>query len=108
MDFLKNGTLERVGMVEVVYMGSAMHNNQTHAPAGYAELKSKLGYDTRTSYLECQWGFTIDDINHSAIMIADGAESYSRLYSKFSMAAEPYRVRCVHQEQPLKNISETE
>lgn len=97
----KTQILERGGKVEGVYMGSALHDNQTHAPSRYAVLKSKLGYDTWTSYVERQCGSAIDAINHAAaaimvgtadIMIAGGAESYSQLYCKFSMAIEPYKL----------------
>ncbi len=97
----KTELLERGGKVEGVYMGSALHDNQTHSPARYAVLKSKLGYDTWTSYVERQCGSAIDAINHAAaaimigtadIIIAGGAESYSQMYSKFSMAVEPYKL----------------
>ncbi len=97
----KTEILERGGKVEGVYMGSALHDSQTHAPSRYSVLKSKLGYDTWTSYVERQCGSAIDAINHAAaaimigtadIMIAGGSESYSQLYSKFSMAVEPYKL----------------
>ena len=97
----KTEVLERGGKVEGVYMGSALHDNQTHSPARFAVLKSRLGYDTWASYVERQCGSAIDAINHAAaaimigtadIMIAGGAESYSQLYSKFSMAIEPYKL----------------
>ena len=42
----KTQLIERGGMVEGVYMGSALHDHQTHAPARLAVLRSKLGYDT--------------------------------------------------------------
>ncbi len=97
----KTQILERGGHIDGVYMGSALHDCGTHAPARYAVLKSKLGYDTWTSYVERQCGSAIDAINHAAaaimigtadIMIAGGAESYSQLYCKFSMATEPYKL----------------
>ena len=97
----KTEILERGGKIDGVYMGSALHDNQTQSPARYAVLKSKLGYDIWTSYIERQCGSAIDSINHAAaaimigtadIMIAGGAESYSQLYSKFSMATEPYKL----------------
>ena len=97
----KTEVLERGGKVEGVYMGSALHDSQTHSPARFAVLKSRLGYDTWASYVERQCGSAIDAINHAAaaimigtadIMIAGGAESYSQLYCKFSMAIEPYRL----------------
>lgn len=97
----KTEILERGGVVEGVYMGSALHDNQTYSPARFAVLMSKLGYKTWASYVERQCGSAIDAINHAAaaimigtadIMIAGGAESYSQLYSKFSMAVEPYKL----------------
>ena len=97
----KTQVLEKGGKVEGVYMGSALHDNQTHAPARFAVLKSRLGYDVWTSYIERQCGSAIDAINHAAaaimigtadIMIAGGAECYSQLYSKFSMCVEPYKL----------------
>ena len=93
--------LERGGKVEGVYMGSALHDHGTHAPARLSVLKSKLGYDVWTSYIERQCGSAIDAINHAAaaimigtadVMIAGGSESYSQLYSKFSMCVEPYKL----------------
>ena len=97
----KTELIERGGKVDGLYMGSALHDNQTHSPARFAVLKSKLGYDTWASYVERQCGSAIDAINHAAaaimigtadIMIAGGAESYSQLYCKFSMAVEPYKL----------------
>ena len=97
----KTEILERGGKVEGVYMGSALHDNQTVGPARFAVLKSRLGYDTWSSYIERQCGSAIDAINHAAaaimigtadIMIAGGAESYSQSFSKFSMATEPYKL----------------
>lgn len=97
----KTQLLERGGKVEGVYMGSALHDHSSHAPARLSVLKSKLGYDVWTSYIERQCGSAIDAINHAAaaimigtadIMIAGGAESYSQLYTKFSMCVEPYKL----------------
>ncbi len=97
----KTQLLERGGQVEGVYMGSALHDHQSHSPARLAVLKSRLGYDVWTSYVERQCGSAIDAINHAAaaimigtadIMIAGGSESYSQLYSKFSMSVEPYKL----------------
>ena len=97
----KTQLLERGGKVEGVYMGSALHDHGTHAPARLSVLKSKLGYDVWTSYIERQCGSAIDAINHAAaaimigtadVMIAGGSESYSQLYSKFSMCVEPYKL----------------
>lgn len=97
----KTQLLERGGKVDGVYMGSALHDHATLAPARMSVLKSKLGYDVWTSYVERQCGSAIDSINHAAaaimigtadIMIAGGSESYSQLYSKFSMCVEPYKL----------------
>lgn len=97
----KTHILERGGHIDGVYMGSALHDNQTFAPARFAVLASRLGYNVWTSYVERQCGSAIDSINHAAaaimigsadIMIAGGAESYSQLYCKFSMATEPYKL----------------
>ena len=97
----KTQLLERGGKVDGVYMGSALHDHGTHAPARMSVLKSKLGYEVWTSYIERQCGSAIDAINHAAaaimigtadIMIAGGGESYSQLYSKFSMCVEPYKL----------------
>lgn len=97
----KTQLLERGGKVDGVYMGSALHDHATLAPARMSVLKSKLDYDVWTSYVERQCGSAIDSINHAAaaimvgtadIMIAGGSESYSQLYSKFSMCVEPYKL----------------
>jgi len=97
----KTQLLERGGKVDGVYMGSALHDHATHAPARMSVLKSKLGYDVWASYVERQCGSAIDAINHAAaaimigtadIMIAGGSESYSQMYSKFSMCVEPYKL----------------
>ena len=97
----KTQLLERGGKVDGLYMGSALHDHATLAPARMSVLKSKLGYEVWTSYVERQCGSAIDSINHAAaaimlgtadIMIAGGSESYSQLYSKFSMCVEPYKL----------------
>ena len=97
----KTQILEKGAKVEGVYMGSALHDNQTNSPARFAVLKSKLGYDVWASYVERQCGSAIDAINHAAasimmgeadIMIAGGAECYSQMYAKFSLCTEPYKL----------------
>ena len=50
----KTQLLERGGKVDGVYMGSALHDHSTHAPARMSVLKSKLGYEVWTSYVERQ------------------------------------------------------
>lgn len=97
----KTQLLEKGAKVDGLYMGSALHDHQTNGPARLACLRSKLGYDVWTSYVERQCGSAIDAINHAAaaimmgtadIMIAGGAESYSQMFCKFSMANEPYKL----------------
>lgn len=97
----KTQLLEKGGKVDGLYMGSALHDHQTNGPARLACLRSRLGYDVWTSYVERQCGSAIDAINHTAaaimmgtadIMIAGGAESYSQMFCKFSMANEPYKL----------------
>lgn len=97
----KTQLLERGGKVEGVYMGSALHDHQTGGPARLAVLRSKLGYNVWTSYVERQCGSAIDAINHAAaaimvgtadIMIAGGAESYSNYFCKFPTNNEPYKM----------------
>lgn len=97
----KTQLLERGGKVDGVYLGCALHDHQTAGPARLAVLRSKLGYDVWTSFVERQCGSAIDSINHAAaaimigtadIMIAGGSESYSQLFAKFSMCNEPYKL----------------
>lgn len=97
----KTQLAEKGGKVDGLYMGSALHDHQTNSPARLACLRSKLGYDVWTSYIERQCGSAIDAINHAAatimmgtadVIIAGGAESYSQMFCKFSMANEPYKL----------------
>ena len=97
----KTQLLERGGVVEGLYMGSALHDHETNGPARLAALRSKLGYNVWTSYVERQCGSAIDAINHAAaaimigtadIMIAGGAESYSNYFCKFPTNIEPYKM----------------
>ena len=64
----KTQILEKGGKVEGVYMGSALHDNQTHAPARFAVLKSKLGYDVWSSYIERQCGSAIDSMDMNKVV----------------------------------------
>lgn len=108
------GLAEKTGIsqkatVDSVFMGSATHCSQAYNPARWATLDSGLGYETSASYVEMQCGSAIDAINHAAgkiltdqadIIIAGGAESYSQMFAKFSMAVEPYRLNpptAIHQ-----------
>lgn len=97
----KTGILERGGHVDGLYMGSAFTDCQSSTPARYVALKSKLGYDVWTSYVERQCGSAIDAINHAAaaimvgnadVMIAGGGDSYSNMVAKFAMNVEPYKL----------------
>jgi len=97
----KTQVLEKGGHVDGLYMGSAFTDCQSSTPARYVALKSKLGYDVWTSYVERQCGSAIDAINHAAaaimvgnadIMIAGGGDSYSNMVAKFAMNVEPYKL----------------
>ena len=93
--------LEKGGHVDGLYMGSAFTDCQSSTPARYVALKSRLGYDVWTSYVERQCGSAIDAINHAAaaimvgnadVMIAGGGDSYSNMVAKFAMNVEPYKL----------------
>jgi len=100
------GLVEKSGIskkakVDSVFMGSATHCSHAYNPARWATLDAGLGYETSASYVEMQCGSAIDAINHAAgkiltnqadIIIAGGAEAYSQMFAKFSMAVEPYRL----------------
>ena len=97
----KTQLFERGGRVDGLYMGSAYCDGVTQGPARYAALKSKLGYDVWTTYMERQCGSAIECINHAAmaialgyadIMIAGGAESFSQVPAKISMSTEPCKM----------------
>ena len=97
----KTQILERDGHVDGLYMGSAFTDCQSSTPARYVALKSKLGYDVWSSYVERQCGSAIDAINHAAaaimvgnadVMIAGGGDSYSNMVAKFAMNVEPYKL----------------
>ena len=97
----KTGILSKGGHVDGLYMGSAFTDCQSSSPARYVALKSKLGYDVWTSYVERQCGSAIDAINHAAaaimvgnadVMIAGGGDSYSNMVAKFAMNVEPYKL----------------
>ena len=65
----KTQILERGGHVDGLYMGSAFTDCQSSTPARYVALKSKLGYDVWSSYVERQCGSAIDAINHATAAI---------------------------------------
>jgi len=97
----KSKILERGGIVDAVYAGSAQPGNSAINLARWVTLASGLPLSTSASYVEMQCGSAIDSINHAAyrilcehadIMIAGGMESYSQTPCKFSMATEPYKM----------------
>lgn len=97
----KTKILEKGGVVDGVYMGSACGSTSALNPARWITLGSGLPESTSASYVEMQCGSAIDSINHAAmrilcdhanIMIAGGAESYSQMCVKFSMSTEPFKL----------------
>ena len=81
----KTKVLEKGGVVDSVFMGSAIGGNTAINPARWAVLASGLPDTTSASYIEMQCGSAIDSINHAAwkilagqadIMIAGRIESY--------------------------------
>ena len=99
----KTQILERGGRIEGFYMGSSYYAEETHAIARYTLLKSKIpyAYEIWTDFIERQCGSGIECINQAAatimlgnadIMIAGGAESFSRVPAKISMASDPYKM----------------
>ncbi|PKN10820.1 MAG: acetyl-CoA C-acyltransferase [Deltaproteobacteria bacterium HGW-Deltaproteobacteria-5] len=97
----KTKILEKGGVVDSVFMGSAIGGNTAINPARWAVLASGLPESTSASYIEMQCGSAIDSINHAAwkilagqadIMIAGGFESYSQAPCRFPMTTEPFRM----------------
>lgn len=97
----KTKVLEKGGVVDSVFMGSAIGGNTAINPARWAALASGLPETTSASYIEMQCGSAIDSINHAAwkilagqadIMIAGGFESYSQAPCRFPMTTEPFRM----------------
>lgn len=97
----KTKVLEKGGVVDSVFMGSAIGGNTAINPARWAVLASGLPDTTSASYIEMQCGSAIDSINHAAwkilagqadIMIAGGFESYSQAPCRFPMTTEPFRM----------------
>jgi len=97
----KSKILERGGVVDAVYAGSAQCGNSAINLARWVTLASGLPESTSASYVEMQCGSAIDSINHAAyrilcghadIMIAGGMESYSQMPCKFSMSTEPFKM----------------
>jgi acetyl-CoA C-acetyltransferase len=97
----KTKILEKGGVVDAVYAGSAGSGNSALNLARWVTLASGLPESTSASYIEMQCGSAIDSINHAAyrilcghadIMIAGGMESYSQMTCKFSMSTEPFKM----------------
>ena len=79
----KTGILDRA-KVDGFYMGGAYFDGETHAPARFTALKSKLPKDVWSDFIERQCGSGLECINQAAanimvgnadIMIAGGAEA---------------------------------
>lgn len=97
----KSKILEKGGVVDAVYAGSAGSGNSALNLARWVTLASGLPESTSASYIEMQCGSAIDSINHAAyriladhadIIIAGGMESYSQMTCKFSMSTEPFKM----------------
>ena len=97
----KTKILEKGGVVDAVFAGSAIGGTSALNPARWVSLASGLPESTSASYVEMQCGSAIDSINHAAwrmlaghadIMIAGGMESYSQACVKFSMSTEPFKM----------------
>lgn len=93
--------IEKGGVVDGVFMGSAIGPATAINGARWPTLASGLPMSTVASYVEMQCGSAIDSINHAAwkilagqadIMIAGGYESYSFAPARFPMNTEPYRM----------------
>jgi len=93
--------VEKGGVVDGVFMGSAIGPNTAINGARWPTLASGLPESTVASYIEMQCGSAIDSINHAAwkilagqsdIMIAGGYESYSQAPCRFSMSQEPFKM----------------
>jgi len=86
--------IEKGGVVDSVYLGSAIGANTAINPARWAVLASGLPESTAASFIEVQCASAIDSINHAAcriladqadIIIAGGFESYSNAPCRFPM-----------------------
>ncbi len=93
--------LEKGGVVDCCFMGSAIGPNTAINGARWPVLASGLPQSTSASYIEMQCGSAIDSINHAAwkilagqadIIIAGGYESYSNAPCRFPMTTEPYKM----------------
>jgi len=97
----KSKILEKGGVVDCCFMGSAIGPNTAINGARWPVLASGLPLSTSASYIEMQCGSAIDSINHAAwkilagqadIIIAGGYESYSNAPCRFPMTTEPYKM----------------
>ena len=97
----KSKVIEKGGVVDCVFMGSAIGPNTAINGARWPVLASSLPQSTSASYIEMQCGSGIDCINHAAwkilagqadIIIAGGYESYSNAPCRFPMTTEPYKM----------------
>jgi acetyl-CoA acetyltransferase family protein len=97
----KSKILEKGGVVDAVYAGSANCGNSALNMARWVSLAGGLPESTSASFIEMQCGSAIDCINHAAyrilaghadIMIAGGMESYSQMPCKFPMSTEPFKM----------------
>ena len=93
--------VEKGGVVDGVFMGSAIGPSTAINGARWPVLASGLPESTVASYIEMQCGSAIDSINHAAwkilagqadIMIAGGYESYSQAPCRFPMNTEPFKM----------------
>lgn len=97
----KSGVLERGGVIDGVFAGSALADAHCCNVARQGVLEAGLPVETAATFIEMQCGSGIASINTAAlnllngdldIAIAGGTESYSQLPCKFSMSVEPYKL----------------
>ncbi len=93
--------LEKGGVVDCCFMGSAIGPLTAINGARWPTLAAGLPDTTSASYVEMQCGSAIDSINHAAwkilagqadIIIAGGYESYSSAPARFPMNVPPFRM----------------
>ncbi len=93
--------LEKGGVVDCCFMGSAIGPLQAINGARWPTLAAGLPETTSASYIEMQCGSAIDSINHAAwkilagqadVIIAGGYESYSSAPARFPMNTPPFRM----------------
>jgi len=93
--------LEKGGVVDCCFMGSAIGPLTAINGARWPTLAAGLPDTTSASYVEMQCGSAIDSINHAAwkilagqadIIIAGGYKSYSSAPARFPMNTPPFRM----------------